>query len=174
MKKLTVRSDDTDIFIFNHPSPIELNQRLEKDICLCGDKQNRTTNVKALMTHWDMFNYGNSFKELVTWIERSFNDCQLDEFHKQNDFKLNSLWGMVYEKGDHAIEHNHLPSFYSFVYCVKSSNFSSPLIFKASSTYIKMEEGKLIFFPSHLIHYVPLQKYDDKRITISGNILCVE
>ena len=174
MKKLTVRSDDTDIFIFNHPSPIDLNCQLEKDIRLCGDKQNKTTNVKALMTHWDMFNYSNAFKELVGWIEASFSDCQLDTFNKQTDFKLNSLWGMIYGNGDHAIEHHHLPSFYSFVYFVKSSKLSSPLMFKASSTYIKPEVGKLIFFPSYLIHYVPIQTHNDERITVSGNILCTE
>lgn len=174
MNRLTVRSDDTDIFIFKHPSPNDLNCRLEKDIRLCGDKQNKTTNVKALMTHWDMFNYSDAFKELVDWIETSFSDCQLDTFNKQTDFKLNSLWGMIYKSGDYAIEHNHLPSFFSFVYFVKSNNFSSPLIFKASSTYIKPEIGKLIFFPSHLLHYVPIQNIEDERITISGNILCVE
>jgi hypothetical protein len=81
---------------------------------------------------------------------------------------------MIYGEGDYAIPHHHLPSFFSFVYFVKVSENSSPLMFSASSTYIKPENGKLILFPSHLKHYVPEQIGCDERITISGNILATE
>jgi hypothetical protein len=174
MHKLSVRSDDTEIYIINHPDPRELNVLLERDIRNCGDKQNRSTNVKALMTHWDMFNHSSAFNSLLEWIEKSFGDCKLHTFCRQTEYKLNSLWGMIYKEGDHTIPHDHLPSFFSFVYFVKVSNNSSPLMFSASSTYIKPEVGKIVFFPSYLKHYVPEQGGNDERITISGNIIATE
>lgn len=174
MKKVSVRSDDTDIFIFKHPSPTDLNLQLEKDIKVCGDQQNKSTNVKALMTHWDMFNYSAAFNDILDWIRECFGECDLIAFRRQTEYKINSLWGMVYQKGEHANPHDHLPSYFSFVYFVKVSDKSSPLIFKASSTYIKPENGQLVLFPAHLFHYVPEQKYDEERITIAGNIITSE
>lgn len=171
MQKVSVRADDTEIYIFKHPDPKELNVQLEQDIRICGDQQNKTTNVKALMTHWDMYNHSEAFSKFVTWVTERFTECPLDSFQRQRDYKLNALWGMIYRDGEHAIPHHHLPAYFSFVYFVKVSDYSSPLMFKASNTYIKPEIGKLVFFPSYLLHYVPKQTIDEERITIAGNIM---
>lgn len=174
MHKVNVRSDNTEIFICNHPDPKELNVRLERDIRVCGDQQNKATNVKALMTHWDMFNYSDAFNELLEWITECFGQCDLLSFKRQTEYKLNSLWGMIYQKGEHARSHDHLPSYFSFVYFVKVDETSAPLIFEASNTYIEPEIGKIILFPSHLKHYVPEQTGQSERITIAGNIIATE
>ena len=174
MHKINVRSDNTEIFIFNHPCPEELNVQLERDIRICGDQQNKSTNLKALMTHWDMFNHSEVFNNLLDWITECFGQCDLLSFKRQTEYKLNSLWGMIYKKGEHARPHDHLPSYFSFVYFVKVDETSSPLIFEASSTYIKPEPGKIVLFPSHLKHYVPEQTSDCERITIAGNIIATE
>jgi len=174
MHKINVRSDNTEIFIFNHPCPEELNVQLERDIRICGDQQNKSTNVKALMTHWDMFNHSEVFNNLLDWIVECFGQCDLLSFKRQTEYKLNSLWGMIYKKGEHTKPHDHLPSYFSFVYFVKVDETSSPLIFEASSTYIKPEPGKIVLFPSHLKHYVPEQTSDCERITIAGNIIATE
>lgn len=171
MQKVSVRSDDTEIYIFQHPAPEELNVLLEQDIRECGDQQNNSTNVKALMTHWDMYNHSQPFSVFVNWVQECFSKCPLDTFQRQRDYKLNALWGMIYNKGEHAIAHHHNPAYFSFVYFLKVSENSSPLIFKASSTYIKPEIGKIVFFPSYLFHYVPEQTVDEERITIAGNIM---
>ncbi len=174
MHKVNVRSDNTEIFIFNHPFPEELNVQLERDIRVCGDQQNKSTNVKALMTHWDMFNHSQSFNHLLEWITECFGQCDLLSFKRQTEYKLNSLWGMIYTQGEYAKPHDHLPSYFSFVYFVKVDDSSSPLIFEASSTFIKPEIGKIVLFPSHLKHYVPEQKGVTERITIAGNIIATE
>jgi len=174
MHKVNVRSDNTEIFICKHPSPNELNVQLEKDIRVCGDQQNKTTNVKALMTHWDMFNHSEAFGHFVEWVTECFGECDLMSFKRQTEYKLNSLWGMIYHKGEHANPHDHLPSYFSFVYFVKVDETSSPLIFEASNTYIKPEVGKIVMFPSHLRHYVPEQISNSERITIAGNIIATE
>lgn len=174
MQKVSVRADDTEIYIFKHPDPKELNVQLEQDIRTCGDQQSNATNVKALMTHWDMYNHSKAFSDFVIWVTECFGECPLDSFQRQRDYKLNALWGMIYRDGEHAIAHHHIPAYFSFVYFVKVSDLSSPLIFKASSTYIKPEIGKLILFPSYLLHYVPEQTGNEERISIAGNIMATE
>ena len=174
MQLLSVRSDDSDLFIFHHPNPNELNGQLEKDILLCGDKQDRSTNVKALMTDWNMFDYSESFTIICNWIHECFTQCPLVAFVRHKEYKMTSLWGNYYVEGDETISHIHSPSFYSFVYFVKGNYKSAPLVFDASSTYIRPEQGKLIFFPSHLLHHVPKQRNNCVRVTISGNILTAE
>ena len=80
------------------------------------------------------------------------------------------MWGLIYKKNDFSIPHDHLPFFLSFVYYVSSPKGSPPIIFKSSNYKIYPEDGKLILFPSSLIHYVPKQKINNERICIAGNI----
>ena len=45
-----------------------INNDLEKDILLRGDEQNKNTNVKAIMTSWQMADQYKSFQDLLKII----------------------------------------------------------------------------------------------------------
>ncbi len=80
-----------------------------------------------------------------------------------------SAWIANYNKGDHALEHDHIPSGFSYVYFVKTPKGSSPLVFSTSSKRIKAEEGKVVIFPACLRHHVPKNRCEG-RVTIAGNV----
>lgn len=80
-----------------------------------------------------------------------------------------SAWIANYNKGDHALEHDHIPSGFSYVYFVKTPKGSSPLVFSTSGKRIKAEEGKVVIFPACLRHHVPKNRCEG-RVTIAGNV----
>ena len=87
---------------------------------------------------------------------------------RSNSFKIDSCWGILFNKGNSLIKHNHFPYSISFVYCVNSPKGSSPLIIEGEN--INLVPGRIIFFLSHYYHWVPLNKCDG-RCSIVGNIL---
>ena len=84
-----------------------------------------------------------------------------------NEFKIAQCWGILYDKGQKVIKHNHFPYCLSFVYFVKSPRRSSPLIIEGKR--IKAEEGKLVIFHSDRIHWCNPSKVDG-RCCLVGNI----
>ena len=86
------------------------------------------------------------------------------------DPKISDYWVSFYQEGDHTVPHHHLPTLYAFNYFIKTPKGSSPLIFSSSNTIIEPEEGKLLIFPSNLIHHVPPNNCNE-RIVFSGNII---
>ena len=78
-------------------------------------------------------------------------------------------WVARYSKGDYALEHDHIPYSFSYVYFVKTPKGSSPLVFSTSGKRIKAEEGKVIIFPGSLRHHVPKNRCEE-RITVAGNV----
>ena len=84
-----------------------------------------------------------------------------------NEFKIAECWGILYDKGQNVIKHNHFPYCLSFVYFVKSPRRSSPLIIEGKR--IKAEEGKLVIFHSDRIHWCNPSKVDG-RCCLVGNI----
>ena len=84
---------------------------------------------------------------------------------------MQSFWANVYEKGDYAQSHCHKPNDFSFAYFVKSKWYYPPLVFTDSGKRIRSKEGRFVAFPSYLKHHVPKHRYNDTRITLSGNLL---
>ena len=84
------------------------------------------------------------------------------------DYSIDA-WVAKYSQGDYAIEHDHIPYAFSYVYFVITPNGSSPLVFSTSGKRIKAEEGKVIIFPGSLRHHVPKNRCEG-RVTIAGNI----
>ena len=82
-------------------------------------------------------------------------------------FEIDTCWGIIYNKGEGVVKHNHFPYALSFVYFVKTPPRSSPFILEGKR--IKAEEGKLIIFLSHQFHRCPPTK-SDGRCIIAGNI----
>ncbi len=83
------------------------------------------------------------------------------------NFVIDSCWGVIYNKGDSVIKHNHFPYPISFCYYVRTPSHSSPLVMEGRK--MRMKEGELLFFLSHYNHWVPKSKVDG-RCVIVGNI----
>tara|TARA_B100001996_G_C18437874_1_gene507174 strand:- start:2 stop:571 length:570 start_codon:yes stop_codon:yes gene_type:complete len=83
------------------------------------------------------------------------------------NFVIDSCWGVIYNKGDSVIKHNHFPYSISFCYYVRTPSHSSPLIMEGRK--MRMREGELLLFLSHYNHWVPKSKVDG-RCVIVGNI----
>lgn len=156
----------------SYPNHQNLNQKLEYDIKSTGDITNRQTYAKAYMTDWKETRF-KSFEILSQFVINSYNSYMAHDnvFYSTKDIK--DMWGLVYNKGDYAEEHQHeIRNLYSFIYYVKSSKKSSPLIFTDGFPFhkkIQPENGMLIIFPSYMKHKVPVQKYDEERISVAGN-----
>ena len=116
----------------------------------------------------------------LTWIESSIKYAAYlfahgyDKEYDADDlgfnpkqFKINECWGVLYNKGEGVIRHNHFPYALSFVYYVRMPEGSSPLILDDEE--ILLPEGRVIFFLGHQFHSVPPSAADDRCI-IAGNI----
>ena len=55
-------------------------------------------------------------------------------------------------------------------YFVKSKWYYPPLVFTDSGKRIRPKEGTFVAFPAYLMHHVPKHRYNDTRITLSGNL----
>ena len=86
-------------------------------------------------------------------------------FH--NSFEIEELWGIIYNKGEGVIKHNHFPWCMSFCYFVNVPKNCVPFILEGKR--IKPIEGRMIIFPSFLYHLAPPSKCDG-RCVIAGNI----
>lgn len=161
-----IKSDLSTISIYHYPFSPLVNDKIANFIKSIGDVQNCSTNVKAVMTDWNITSP--EIEELEEWI---FEKVYLKEPKLRNLLCMRDCWGVVYNKENFTLEHNHSPAYLSFVYFLRSSKKASPLCFKSSKLKINPEPGKIIIFPSHLIHYVPPQKDDSERIILSGNIV---
>ena len=136
--------------------------------------QNRS-NVKAsIHTEWDWEPDNITFRNLKGFIRE-----EIERYFKPGStsgggrswLKMQSFWANVYEKGDYAQSHCHKPNDFSFAYFVKSKWYYPPLVFTDSGKRIRSKEGRFVAFPSYLKHHVPKHRYNDTRITLSGNLL---
>ena len=143
------------------------NDLFAKQILAHGDKQGKKTNVKADMTEWrvDEPEWYNLCKDVID------NYVPLLTGEQNVTWKITSLWGANYRKGDHTVYHTHMPCSLSFCYYPKADEGSAPIVFSELDYEIYPEEGHLIIFPSHLKHGVPSQVGEGERMVISGNII---
>ena len=84
-----------------------------------------------------------------------------------NSFEIEELWGIIYNKGEGVVKHNHFPWCMSFCYFVNVPKKCVPFILEGKR--IKPIEGRIIVFPSFLYHWAPPSKCDG-RCVIAGNI----
>lgn len=112
------------------------------------------------------------------------------------DFKLESMWININQKGNYNVCHDHPKSTLSGVFWVKSNKESGNLVLHSGKSFYEYDlldsvsseiaekynyysefhfipkEGTLITFPSHIMHDVELNESDEDRISISFNICC--
>ena len=134
------------------------------------------TNVKASFhTEWNWHPDNITFRNLKLYILEEIETRFRPGFdwgttHEYRTRLSNeNFWANVYEKGDYANSHDHKPNDWSFAYFLKSKWYDSPLVFTYSKKRIRPKEGRYIAFPSYLKHHVPKHRYNDTRITLSGN-----
>ena len=133
-----------------------------------GDSMNNTTNVKAWMSSYKVWEQTKIFNRLFEIIENLVN--LLECFNDPNmHYKITNAWSAVYKKGHYTIPHHHIPSNLSFVYYLKTSG-NTPLIFDQCNFPISPKDDEIIIFPSYLIHSVPEHQYEEDRICIAGNL----
>lgn len=156
--------------IYNYHN--SLNPKLEYDIKTTGDVLCHRTNVKAYMTDWNERVKFDSFKTLSTFIMSCYNNNMARNNKLYNEKDILQMWGIIYNKNDYTMSHDHyVYGLYSFIYYVKVSKKSSPLIINETFPLKKInpQNGMLLIFPSYLKHEVPKQKFDEERIVIAGN-----
>ena len=112
---------------------------------------------------------------ILIWLRRCLNSAanQLSVGDDQNllyklsELKIEQCWGIMYNKGNKVIKHNHFPYALSFVYFVKTPKGSSPLIIEGKR--IKAEEGKLVMFHANQVHWCNNSNANG-RCCLVGNI----
>ena len=104
-----------------------------------------------------------------------------------HNFKTVDCWGALYRNGDYIKVHNHWPCALSWTYYIKTTRNTSPLVFvnkleetssmstnenhlSAEEYVLQPEPGDLVIFPSIINHRVPVERSDDERIAVIGNV----
>ena len=139
----------------------------------CNPIPQDKSNVKAsIHTEWEWEPDNITFRNLKGFVRE-----EIERYWKpgstsgggRDRLKCGNFWANVYEKGDYAQSHCHKPHHYSFAYFVKAKWYHAPLIFTDSGKRIRPKEGRFVAFPAYLMHHVPKHRYNDTRITLSGN-----
>ena len=157
---------EAEIGIYTLENYQELNNKLKKIILEFRKKypESDNSNVKAWHTHFDTHKKEPKFNILLDKILKNS-----QEFLEVNfNLHLLNFWVMEYEKGNHAVKHNHWPASLSGVYYIDVEENSSPIIFENNFT-IEPKNGMLLLFPSMVYHEVPPSK--GKRIVASFNLI---
>jgi len=161
-----------------HPGHYPFHNELKDELHLLleeyDDKLDRTSNVKATMTQWNIISpqIEKLQKYILDGLHKNKFEDKKDQYSKDRSLTLGwtDFWANIYRKGDYTLSHNHGPSVFSLVYFLKSKENYSPLIFTHDNQKVIPKEGTFIIFPGYLFHHVPKHRYNDTRMTLSGNL----
>ena len=183
----------TPIYIFDIPNAVELNSSLEKNIVEWSkqDKGVQKTNNKGWHSTTDMHTKV-EYKPLVDILY----NAQKQIFQKElleGEPVLGSMWANINPKGGSNVAHTHPNCMYSGAYYVKTPEncgilqlddprpgiqLYRPVRKKIEEPkelwrqiFYKPSAGRLIMFPSWLVHSVWPNQSEDIRISISFNFL---
>ena len=95
--------------------------------------------------------------------------------------ELDNMWFNINGPGNWNVTHTHPHCFYSGVVWIEASEDSGDLVFRSPhehQTYgygsnvhfIQPEKGRLVMFPSHLLHMVKPNESEEERYSISFNL----
>ena len=165
-------SNPTKVYTTYLNLPQQQKNQYIKEIYRIGDKQNHTTNVKAIMSSYNITEDSNMFGSLINTISDVVNDLNIFNDNKFS-LKMLDVWSSIYKKGHKTIPHIHSPFLISFTYYFKANPNASPLIFDDCNFKIHPQDDLLAIFPSHLTHSVPEHTDDEDRICLAGNFFPV-
>tara|TARA_B100000686_G_scaffold342630_1_gene422153 strand:- start:741 stop:1280 length:540 start_codon:yes stop_codon:yes gene_type:complete len=142
---------------------------------VCNSIPKNHSNVKCVLhTEWNWEPNNIKFRNLKAYIreeiEKKYRPGAMSDGSRIS-LKCDNFWANVYEKGDYAQPHEHKPFDYSFAYFVKAKWYYPSLVFTDSGKKIRPKEGRFVAFPAYLKHHVSKHRYNDTRITLSGNLI---
>jgi len=153
--------------------PYPRHEQLKKEVYDCllhyEDKQNHETNVKAVMTEWNLTSP--EIQKLKDYIIKSLKNLPAQlKWGPSGDFEFKNLWANIYRYGEYTNSHGHLPEDLTMVYFLTAEEGDAPLLLDDSKTPIYPQEGLLALFPAYVRHSVPKHMSNNVRITFSGDI----
>ena len=161
-----VDGDRTNVYIRELDDVKELNDKLADFICSFKDQKDPNTNYNSFQTPWLI---GSPETEII--LEKVMEMLTISKALTPNkEWKIWNMFGNVYKTGQSNNIHSHPANEFSFNYFVKCPPNSAPFVLTTSGEEIEAVEGKLVVFPGHLKHHVPVSKHEGKRITLAGNI----
>lgn len=149
----------------------KMDEDIKKVIDRYDDRQNHLTNIKAQMTDWKMWNEP-GFNHLTNIVLDICKQISSLRFKKKTNLVLHNLWGIKYKTNDYAVEHDHWPSLWSFVYYLKVPKGAPGLFFSEleNGIEISIKSGLLVLFDGSLKHSVKSGVFKGYRYVVSGNI----
>lgn len=152
-----------------------VNEKLIEDLILsidkCGDKHDKKTNVKALMTDWQMWKTNEPCWKAVA--DQVINICKTlrpKGFYENMTPCLTDMWGAMYLSEEKTIPHDHWPSTWSFCWYLNKPEDSPDLYFPEADYTLPVTKGTMVFFPGWLRHEVKSKPFKNKRYMIAGNV----
>jgi len=135
-----------------------------------GDKQNRTTNVQALMTSYFMQKEP-GFAELETEITSIINYLpNVIDLAFSGSMEISEMWGICYKKNDYTKVHDHWPNIWSGTFYVDiPTDYAGTLFFPELEHNIEPVTGQLVLFSGTTLHGVKTIKSNSERIAVSFN-----
>ena len=119
----------------------------------------------------DLWDYP-AFHPYMKWQDSQVLQYTYDIDYEFEKFKCQT-WFNIYKKNDFQELHNHGNEDISTIFMVKGPTESAYTYFKDFALQdqyrFDFEEGKLLIFPSHMLHGVSQHQLDDERITIASN-----
>jgi len=153
----------------------DINSKIEYYIRKTGDVMHHASNVKASMTDWNSHEKNTHIEKIA---RKALHLCQ-EGMQTKYPLEIADCWGALYTKGEHTIEHHHWPFTWSFVYYIKVSEKTAPLVFHnimnpQDQSFVNMpiqpKKNDMFIFPSTLRHSVPAQESEEERVMVAGNI----
>ena len=160
---------DIDIKIGKLGIPKDYKEACINELYKLGDNMNHQTNVKAIMTSYEIWNETDLFNPLldrILYITNTLFPIEDNDW----EYDLVNCWGAIYQKENYTVPHKHLPYYLSFVYYLQSTG-NTPLIFnEGNKLEVTPKDDMLIVFPSYLVHSVPKHEHNIDRICLAGNL----
>jgi hypothetical protein len=124
---------------------------------------NYKTNISGKHTSWELFNKDKEFSIVL---------CQIKDFLDESKILkhkcyLKEVWGIREDFGDITREHHHLPAYLSGI--IYLNNHSQKLYLPEIKKEVLPTCGKIVLFPSFLIHYTKRNITNDSKYAISFN-----
>ena len=170
-------SHNADVLVGDYQFADKVKEQVLSCLNHCNPIPQDKSNVKAsIHTEWEWEPDNITFRNLKEYIrEEIARYFTPGAYSAGSRAKLDckNFWGNVYKKGDRANSHCHKPNDFSFAYFVKSKWYYPSLVFTDSGKRIRPKEGRFVAFPSYLKHHVPKHRYNDTRITLSGNLVLI-
>ena len=147
----------------------DMSSKIEEEIRKTGDKQDYKTNVKAYMTDWNMHDKP-GFDTLEKQVKTICNFLSKKYYNRALNARVSDMWGMIYKKGEYAIEHDHWPTLWSGVYYIKAPKNSGDIVFPHIKQQITPQDNMMIIFDGSTRHSVKENLSDEERVAVSFNV----